>query len=262
MGKPALALHRGFFKILGGVELCVSLGRAVVTGVSLGFLGRNDLQFLDQQYYDRNGIYSSNAHNLDGLFGWEARAVAEHFPATGRLIVLGAGGGREVIALEKLGFEVVGYECHPKLLKAGVRLLREGRYSAELQAMERDQCPQLPEDIAGIIIGWGAYMLIQGRDRRIKLLRDLRSHVSPGSPMLLSFFARGAEGWRYRVAQRVAQPFRSMLGREMVEEGDYLAPNWVHFFTEEDVQVELEAAGWELLTYRKSPYGNAVARAC
>jgi len=261
MGRTARALHRGAFKILRAVELLVSVFRAVLTGVSLGILNRDDLQLLDHHYYDQRGSYLSADYNLDGLFEWERRIIKEYFPSKGTLAVLGAGGGREVIGLSELGFEVAGYECHPSLLAAGVQLLRENNISGTLQPMERDRCPQLPEGLDGIIIGWGAYMLIQGRNRRIDLLRDLRLAVAPGSAMLLSFFARLASPWRYRLAMRFARPFRTVLGREMVEEGDYLAPNWVHFFTEEEVRAELEAAGWELLTYRTSPYGYGVARA-
>ena len=33
-----------------------------------------------------------------------------------RLLVAGAGGGREVLALYKSGYEVDGFECHPELV--------------------------------------------------------------------------------------------------------------------------------------------------
>jgi len=261
MGKPAQALHRGIAKILRGTELAMDFGRAVLNGVSLGILDRDDLQSLDYRFYSQKNMYVSDEYNLDGLFEWERRTVHDFFPTSGVLVVLGAGGGREVIALSKQGFDVVGYECHPKLLEAGERLLKEKCSSGELRSMERDRCPELPENVNGIIIGWGSYMLIQSRKRRIELLRDLRSRVSSGCPILLSFFVRTTKEWRYRVAKRVAGPFRAILRREKVEEGDYLAPNWVHFFTKEDVEAELEAGGWKRLTFRRSPYGYAVAQA-
>src|SRR5690242_14925828 len=82
-------------------------------GFWLGILDRSSLQAIDEAYYDNliatslrgSGIdYTGSEHNLRGLFPWEETAVKTHFPAASSVLVIGAGGGREVIALQQLGY--------------------------------------------------------------------------------------------------------------------------------------------------------------
>jgi hypothetical protein len=50
-----------------------------------------------------------------------------------------------------------------------------------------------------------------------------------------------------------------MLGRERLEMGDDLQPNFVHRFVEVELAAELSAGGLELQSYAVAPYGHAVA---
>jgi SAM-dependent methyltransferase len=219
--------------------------QAVFEGTWLGLLRRTDLYRVDEHFYDHNAPYHTDAHNLRGLLTWEETAVAEEFGAGGRLLVLAAGGGREVLALSKQGYEVVGYECNQALVDFAARFLPEQGCGARVHYLPRDAAPPAPaEPFDGIILGWGAYMLIPGRAHRIDLLRRLRPMVKPGGPILLSFFTRGGDGPRFRIAAAVANGIRAVLRRERAERGDALAPNFVHYFVGKEVGEELREAGW------------------
>jgi hypothetical protein len=54
---------------------------------------------------------------------------------------------------------------------------------------------------------------------------------------------------------------RRLTLRERVEEGDFLEPNFVHYFTQAELRAELEEAGFKLEAFEARPYGHAVARA-
>lgn len=258
---------RAFFLSSRAANGVASAVQALSTGFWLGVLDTRRLADVDEAYYgaaSRSGVdYTGDAHNLRGLFRWEADAVGRWFPAECRVLVFAAGGGREMAALAGLGFAVDGVECHPALVETAARVLAAAGVDAQVLLAPRDG---LPAGIEGerydaIIVGWSSYMLVPGRARRVALLKALRAHVSPGAPVLLSFFTRPPGSRPHRWTARVANLFRAVLGRPRVEEGDTLGPNFHHDFTEDEVRAEMREGGWEPAFFSHLPTGHAVGRA-
>src|SRR5438105_1498095 len=81
--------------------------RGVVNGLLLGALSDRTLRELDEHYYTGEEMYRTAEWNEQGLFAWEEAIVAAHFPAGAQVAVVGAGGGREVLALLGAGYEAV-----------------------------------------------------------------------------------------------------------------------------------------------------------
>ncbi|HEU4455376.1 MAG TPA: class I SAM-dependent methyltransferase [Longimicrobium sp.] len=236
----------------------------VVVGVRLGLMTREQLHALDERYYSggkggEHVDYSGDAHNLSGLFDWEQPVIERFFAPGGRLLVMGAGGGREVVALARMGYRVDGCEPHPGLVDYATRLLEREGVDATMSVVPRDTVPRAETRYDGIVVGWGTYMLVQGRARRIALLRELRALAVPGAPVLLSFFYRDAGSpFRHDLIARLGSALRRRRGLEPVEEGDALAPNFIHLFTEEEVRAELREGGWEPVLYDTFGTGHAV----
>lgn len=248
-------------RVVAGVDL-------LFTGLWLGLLSRRSLHAIDELIYRRRSSYSSEAHNRRGLFDWEEAAVRQYFTGCRTLLLIGAGGGREVIALAAMGFAVRGYECNPALVEVARTLLAsagaEGRASVE--PLERDAAPTAEAGADGVIVGWSAYMLIIGRERRVELLRQLRALLPEGGPLLISFFSRPEHSPRLRTIATIATGIRRLLRRPPAELGDDLAPNFVHRFTVEEVRRELLDGGFDPLEIQEerpgpSASGFAVARA-
>jgi hypothetical protein len=105
------------------------------------------------------------------------------------------------------------------------------------------------------------YALIQGRARRIAFLRQLRAQCAAGTPLLLSFFTRKSDRFRFRFTRRVANVFRWLLRRERVEMGDELMPTYIHNFTQAEIAAEMQAAGFQLVYFDTDEYGQAVGLA-
>ncbi len=258
-----LRLYRASHRLLDGsrtVLLTLHTGlKACVTGFWLGVLERDALHAVADAFYSENWRYVDASYNLSGLMAWERAAIDRYFSDRTRLLLVGAGGGREVLALSKLGHEVHAFECNRDLVRTAHVLLAEHGIPASVGYAAPDTCPDVGTTFDGLIVGWGAFMLIQGRERRIELLRSMRAQTSPGAPILLSFFHRSEAERRFALTAAVANGIRRLRGRSSrVAVGDDLAPEYVHFFTREEVTAELEEAGFSLVFYGAEPYGHAV----
>ncbi len=225
----------------------------------MGLLDETDLAQATAQYYGRIGRYAADEYNSSGLAPWENLAVERHFPPGGRVLVLGAGGGREVVALEQRGFAVSGFECTPTLVESGNGLLQRLGLSARLAFVPANEAPVV-RGFDAALVGWGAYMHIPGRERRIRFLRGIRAALAPGGPLLLSFFARKVTGRSDRWAARLANALRTLRGRgnDRIEMGDRLQGSFDHYFTEDEIREELEASGFRLAHYSEAEYPHAL----
>ena len=237
--------------------------QAIFDGLWLGLLGPDDLAAVDDAFYSSHGgehaTYEGAEHNLSGLREWEARIVEEGVQPGWRVVVTSAGGGREVIALAERGFQVAGYEPNTALVDAGRRLIAErGLESATLEPSARGGFPAAAGRCDAVVVGWGSYIHIQGRARRVAMLRAARERLEPGGPLVLSFW-EGPEGGRYfAVVRGIASAVRALRGLEPPELGDTMRETFVHVFTRADVEGELAEAGFSVAELRGEPYPHAV----
>lgn len=235
------------------------------TGLWLGVLTRDELHSIDEEFYTSTqslapgeADYHSEEHNRRGLWEWETELITRYFANRKHLILIGAGGGREVLALQVKGFEIDGFESHPGLAAAANRLLESEGHGRRVQPAPRDRAPKTSATYDGVVVGWGMYALVQGRKHRVALLRQLRAKTRAGNPILLSFFAREGTPRMYLLSTFLADAIRRALRREPTEVGDWLAPNYVHWFSRDEIARELSEGGFELVHFGTIGYGHAV----
>lgn len=252
----ALKIYISSRKLLRKLILLINAG---FIGFWLGVLKRDHLHLIDQLYYDNTNQYCDEKYNCGGLWDWEKKVLDQHFQQCKSLLVAGVGGGREVLALCKLGYDAEGFECNSKLVEFANQLLEKEGFPANIQVIPRDQCPDSHQQYDGLIIGWGAYMLIQGREQRISFLKKLRSLTKENAPILLSFFCDTEPRSYFKIIIKIGNIIRWVLRRDSLELGDDLVPNYVHNFTKEEIAAELEAGGFKLEMYCTDEYGHAVA---
>jgi hypothetical protein len=230
-------------------------------GMWLGLLDPTHLDALDAQYYDAKTMYVDDGYNVGGLHAWERAAIEEYFPAAGRIVVTGAGGGREVLALLELGFDAVGFECNRRLASYGDALLRRHGHDGRLHWAPRHEWPSQSGGCDGVVVGWGSYTHMPGRALRLRFLRGARAHLRPGSPVLLSFWSVRSLTTYLRAVEIVGTAIRRLCGRPGLDAGDALAGTYVHFFTEHQVRAELFDAGFAPVEYRDNEYAMAIGAA-
>jgi hypothetical protein len=253
-GAPGRWLARGYLLAARARNRVPVVPEPIFTGVCLGLLGRPTLHAVDELTYDERRRYHGDEYNLSGLFDWERSAIDRHFRGRRRLLVTGAGGGREVLALAAadLEVEVRGHECNAALVAVADGLIaRRGLAGrASVQWLPRDAVPRDATPFDGAIVGWSAYMLVIGRANRVRFLAEVRDLLLGDSPLLLSFFTRDDPATRLARVVRSANVIRRLLGRPLAELGDDLAPNFVHRFTREEIEAELRDAGFRLAEFR------------
>lgn len=237
-----------------------------------------------EAHYAAAPIYRDPAHLRAGLFPFEARALAASFPPPpGRLLVHGAGAGREVLALLDRGYDVDAFEPVAALVAALRRALAErpphASPGASVDVEGLESWAVMPVgSYDGIVTGWGAWTHLLRRDARLTVLRAFR-RVCPRGPVLLSFWRRepvfdpeerGADAPREEDLSPLAARFQALtrgllrerlLGLPPVEPGTaWRAGLFVHCVSEAELREEAAACGYRVAHYERdgSRYPNAV----
>jgi hypothetical protein len=244
------------------VERVVDTLRGVWDGWWLGLLDDEQLALLDGAYYDGEAVYRTEAHNRRGLFDWEEHVVSEHFAPGSRVVVTGAGGGREVLALLSRGYDAQGFEPNQALAAFGSALTSADGHGERVTLSTRSGWPEGVAPSDAVMLGWGSYMLVPSRSARIDLLRAASAATGGRGPVVLSYFTLPKERRQFHVAARVATVLRRLRRREPPLLGDALVPNFAHHFTRRQVAEEVAAAGLALTESGLSGggYGWAVGR--
>jgi hypothetical protein len=230
-------------------------------GFWLGWLDSEDLAAVMPRSYERSVMYNGLEHNQTGLFAWERDAIGRFFLPGSRILVPACGGGREIVALHALGFQVDGFDCTPSLLETSRRLSQEFDIPCNIAFCPPNEIPPSLMPHSGIIIGWTAYTLIPGRDRRIGFLRKLRELLPLDAPLLVSFWVRNEASWDEGRVLRLTKWIRSSRGQggELLELGDHLTDRgYHHYFFEEDIEAEFKAGGFRLSHYSEESFPHAV----
>lgn len=254
--RAYLFSRRWSYRLLSGL-------RALHQGFWLGILDFGALQELTEHYYRTqtgDDSYFDAKYNLSGLSRWEAAAIDAHFGDCQSVLVGAAGGGREVLAMARRFSRVDAFECNARLVEHCTAFLESQGVSARVFETAPDEVPDEAGIYDGVILGWGAYIHINGRKRRVRFLQELHKHIKPGGPFFLSFFTRSTS-MSQRLNYRVARLVRLLRRAQPPELGDWVSESFDRRFTEEEVREELAEAGFEMIFYSKTTYGHAVGRA-
>ncbi len=238
----------------------INIAGAIHEGFWLGYLSIDDLDAITDDHYRKSQEYASPEHNQRGLFDWEIAVVNQYFQPGSRILVAAAGGGREVLALRRAGFQAEGFDCSVTLVQASNAIFDRLGEPCGVTLCPSGEVPSGPALYRGLVVGWSGYTHIPARQRRIAFLQQLRNRALPGAPFLLSFFPRDRSSqyenlnyWTARVSRFL---FRGR--REEPEPGDHLGWCFSHTFTREEVEVELRAAGFQPVFYSEVGEGHAV----
>jgi SAM-dependent methyltransferase len=232
---------------------------SVWMAVWLGLLNARRMNEITWSYYmGRSGFEAQEFNVYQGLWSWEADAIRDHFIDGMHVLVAGAGGGREIIALSKLGFEVTGFDFSPYLVDACRRNLEVSGYNACILDAPPDGIPDGLDNYDALYIGRGFYHHIPSRNHRVAFLTSCRRHLVAGAPVLLSdFFTRTEDLKFYSRTQFIASLVRQLSNRnDPVELGDWLAVCMQHAFTRLEIEQELLSASIQPEIYRISPFSD------
>jgi len=229
----------------------------VLAGLTLAAMPPRKLSQLTARLYAARGTYDARE-----LFPWEADWLDADLPSPpARVLIGGAGSGREVVALLQSGYEVVAFDpassyvAHAKkhIQGAGLRAYACGAYEDLLCPDHRLTslvAEHAPYD--AILLGWGSFTHMPLPKERAALLQRLMK-LCPSGPLLLSFWLR-----HERAPETQARAFRLgwrlgsfLAGRPHEEEpiaGDRIMARcgYGHSFTIAEVAALAAGANYEL----------------
>jgi hypothetical protein len=251
-----LCSHR-FFRVLHGGS------QALFEGFWMGLLPESVCDGISEKSYGEGKEYTNSSYLDQGLHFWEDLAVRTYFPPGGRVLVAAAGGGRELIALVRGGFQAAGFECSHSMVEAGKRALAQRGIAATLDWAPPSVAPRMEGQFDALIVGWNGYCYISPLARRLAFLKDLRSQLRPGSPVLVSTAIRTPPARVVTWTPRVANVIRICTFRAPVfEVGDSFPGRPKLHFTRRQLERELTEAGFSPATfYVWGGYGAVVAKA-
>lgn len=236
--------------------------KGAIDGLWLAVLRPATLAAVGDAFYRTQRQFVDDGYNESGLWVWERDAV-ERFTSPGsRIVVTGAGGGREVLALAELGYDVVGYECDRAMVAFSGKLLARHGHDTLVHACDPDVWPAPGGRFDAVVVGWGSYTHIRTRARRVEFLRGARAGLEAGGTVILSFFDRTPSMLVYlRIARLVGGALRRIVPGPPVELGDGLMPNYGHNFSRREIVEELDAAGFDLVDFQIESYARAIGQA-
>jgi SAM-dependent methyltransferase len=176
----------------------------------------NDLTYGASRVYD-----AGEAAFRSELFNWEAEMVAKVLPPPpGRILIGGAGGGREAFALAEKGYAVTAFEPSVVLARSMAEKARSLGAAVESCVGRYEQLPRLERTDDGrsldlrtgppfdaSILGWASYSHVRSRAERVATLRAF-AEVTKG-PVVFSFYlyrvprGGGRRGRLARIADRI-----------------------------------------------------------
>jgi len=192
------------------------------------------------------------------LFPWEERVVERYFPpAPARVLVGGAGSGREAFALLQRSYQVTAFDPSPALVEAMAgRRAVEGTLTAFVGAYER--LPLLdplgpharavdletlgPFDAS--VIGWGSFSHLRTAERRLLTFRAF-ARATRG-PVVVSFLKVGGPSPSRRSAGRIGRRLRKRRGRD---EKDAFSVHigYYHVFEDDEIVDLADRAGLDVI---------------
>lgn len=225
--------------------------------------------------YDSTPAYAFESYVARrGLFAWEQAILREPLvPASGRVVLAAAGGGRELVALAERGYEVFAFEPSLFLLQAAERVaraytgvsVRRASY-ADLVARARGRAGALDGvDLSASLVwfGWGSFTHLTDPREQLEVLRAARE-LWPDAPVVVSFFLRkehqvddGSPSVRMRRALRLV--LGKLNGAKPPEGLEYQThEGFSYSFGREEIERLFAGAGYQAALFKDEPFPHAL----
>lgn len=241
-----LASAHGLYKIGNGCLFAAA-----------GILRRDELQAASVDQYRR---FNVSAIDVDaGLSPAEQHFYDRFLFPRSRVLLAGAGTGRDLIALHLLGHEVTGLEPVAEVVELARQHLGRRGIAA---TVERGliESSELRGRYDAVIFSNGCFSLLQDSRVRIATLRRVTAHLAPGGRIIVSYHPARSQSrigrWLTRAAAQVSRADWTPENGDTFTRDAYVAGliRYHHAFRPGEFARECEAADLALLA--DEPYGE------
>lgn len=262
---PSGAIRAAAYRFLWACSNALSSASNGFLYLAAGLLRRSEMEQANRIMWREYGT-SAEEHVDSGLEAWERRLYGEMLRRDDRILLIGSGAGRDLLALRELGHEITGLEPVPELVTLSRENLRKRKLAAVVLSAPVQEA-RLEGQFDVMVFSPGIYSCVPGSAQRVATLRRLRNHLVPGGRMLVSYCAFVRQSRFSRWVTRAG----TLVGRAdwRPERGDVFSRDhaarrvlrFEHLFSPGDVRRECEAAGLHVVRDRleSSPFHCLVA---
>ena len=233
---------------------------AIFDALNVAVLTPEEMAVIGRKVYNRLAdSFSTEESIMAGLVDWEREAVERFAAGKGSFLVLGAGGGREAIALAKMGFRVVGIDSSPVMLRVGQQNAERWKAAVDFREGDFLSLDTGDEKFDYCLLSCVMYGSIPSSEMRVRALRHIRKILSDKSILIIHFLLRpkNATDRGKNIKLRVARLVRGNTG---YQSGDTFstALHFMRYFPDDtEVISEVSQAGFRILdkgAYPESEY--------
>jgi SAM-dependent methyltransferase len=210
--------------------------------------------------------YGTSEDDVDaGLELWEQRLYDNRLRRGDRVLLVGCGAGRDLLALAERGYEVTGLDPMPELVEsAQEHLRRRGLNATVRQGFVEAAELNGPYDV--VILAGCSYCYVSGTKTRISTLARLKTSVSARGLLIVTFAAAQRRSPLFVGMTRLASWLSGSDWK--AEHGDSLSRGYFarrllryeHLFVPGEVARECAEAGWRLIAEEvNTPFHYVVA---
>ena len=238
-------------------------GATVASYVAGGTLSFEELCRHMDRDWRHFGLEQSEQDIGNGLFQWEKDFYLPRLRGGDRVLVVGCGSGRDLLALRELGWETDGLEPVVACTVLAQERLRKRGLAAEVY-VGAVETATLPRRYDVVVFSWFCYSYIPVRARRVAALARAAGHLAPGGRVLISYLGATPPLRRlpWRLAQLTARlsrrDWRPEYGDVFAARHDSGAVHYEHHFQPDEIEAEAAAAGWRVAWHDRARDGNLV----
>lgn len=252
--------------LLSGIGRLFDRAALVLNGLLPAILSPRDLTHLIRGHYERSYIdayarFSDDRYEWT-LETWEEDVLVRHDIRSGHILVLGAGVGRESIALARWGLSVVGLDINREAVRTAARAAQRTTVPAAFVQADFLALPIRPHSFDYVLLSGIMYSSIPGRAHRQAWLKSLHAYLKDDGCIVLNFLVDRWPTRSRRLVEAVNRLAVTLPGaNKAYQPGDTCAQgHFLHAFQSEDeIRQELREAG-VLVTDLAWSRGFAVVR--
>lgn len=259
--RPAarLAVRALAFLLLRISRLFDRAGR----GLAVASLTRAEIDGLSVAEWEAFG----RDNPVEQPFAWEADLFSRYIRPGDSVLVVGAGGGRDVLPLLANGHAVTALDIAPLALGALSERARSRGFTVATihDSIVHARLPSAAFDV--VLFSWFCFSYLHGSEERRAALAKSESALRPGGRILLSYPFRGDSRpkappapWLARLAARVLGGMETEPGDDYNVTGTTLRPSvfFSHPFRPRDIEDEVKACGFPVAFHDQSATGVGV----
>ena len=172
------------YRLLWSLAHAFQRGGHACIYAAAGLLRKNDFRIASRLLW-RN--YGTLIDDIDGgLEVWERRLYDAVLKPSDRILLVGCGAGRDLLALREMGYEVTGLDPTPELVDQARRNLARRGFTA----MVREgfiETSDLGELYDVVVLAGNCYSLLLTAASRIATLARIKAHLSPQGRVIIVY---------------------------------------------------------------------------